>query len=178
MASYLVLTATGRDRPGVVDSVTEKIVAYDGNVELSRMARLGGEFAMLALITIAPERVDAMLGSLRELEDGGLFVRVRKTDPTKAHELDDHLPLDVKVTGADHRGIIHQVAHELAKRQVNIETMDTNVSAAPMSGAPLFTMRALVLAPPETLIEELAAALEQIGIDLGVDIDIDPHNLD
>ena len=37
----VVFTLTGTDRIGLVDDITELLLALDGNVETSRMARLG-----------------------------------------------------------------------------------------------------------------------------------------
>lgn len=175
MASSLVLTATGRDRPGLVHRVTEKIVAHKGNVEMSRMARLGGEFAMLALVTIPDDAVDAMLDDVRELEVQGLFARVRKTDSSTATAYKGHVPYDVKVSGADHPGIIHQVTHEMVQWNVNIESMDTKVRDAPMTGAPLFTMNAVIYAPASVDFEDLSSSLDRLEDSLAVDIDICPH---
>ncbi len=53
MPKNIVLTLTGRDKIGIVDNVTSLIVKRDGNVESSRMTRLGGEFAMLMLVTVS-----------------------------------------------------------------------------------------------------------------------------
>ncbi|RME50099.1 MAG: transcriptional regulator, partial [Caldilineae bacterium] len=52
MRKHLVLTVTGKDRPGLVDYVTKILLEFDGNVEASRMARLGGEFAMLMMVSV------------------------------------------------------------------------------------------------------------------------------
>ena len=73
------------------------------------------------------------------------------------------------VLGADHMGIIHQIARYLSEQGINLETMTTEVVAAPMSGTPLFTMSAIVKVPPRLEIEDLREALEFIGDDLGVD---------
>lgn len=175
MASSLVLTATGLDRPGLVRSVTEKIVAHNGNVEMSRMSRLGGEFAMLVLVTIPDDDVEAMLDDVRELEVRGLFARVRKTDSSTETAYEGYIPYDVKVSGADHPGIIHQVTHEMAQWNVNIEMMDTKVKDAPMSGAPLFTMNAVIYAPASVDFEDLSSSLDRLEDSLAVDIDVAPH---
>ena len=53
MPKNIVLTLTGRDKVGIVENVTSVIAKRDGNVESSRMARLGGEFAMLMLVTVS-----------------------------------------------------------------------------------------------------------------------------
>lgn len=47
----LVVTASGPDRPGIVARLSKRVLDCGGNVELSRMARLAGEFSILMLIT-------------------------------------------------------------------------------------------------------------------------------
>jgi glycine cleavage system transcriptional repressor len=143
---------------------------------MSRMARLGGEFAMLVLVTIPENNVDAMLDDIRELEVQGLFARVRKTDTSSQTAYEGYVPYDVRVSGADHPGIIHQVTHEMAQWNVNIESMDTKVTDAPLSGAPLFTMNAVVYAPASVEYEDLASSLDRLEDSLAVDIDISPHS--
>lgn len=175
MQTYLVLTATGRDRPGIVDTVTRLIVANDGNVEVSRMARLGGEFALLALVATPEDRAPALVAACAALEREGLVVQARRTEAATATRYAGHVSYRVEVRGADHAGIIHSVAHALAERGVNIETMDTDVTAAPLSGAPLFTMEAIVFAPASIGLTALRAELESIGDELGVDTDVSPH---
>ena len=41
MRRHLVLTASGNDRPGVIEDFTKLLLHFDGNVEASRMSRLG-----------------------------------------------------------------------------------------------------------------------------------------
>ena len=175
MEEHIVLTAIGHDRPGIVDKVTEQVVAHDGNVETSRMARLGGEFAMLALLQIPEERLESLASALEKLGGEGLFTKVAKTDLAGLAEYHGFLPYEVMVTGADNRGIIYRVSHYLAERHVNIESMDTRVTAAPMSGAPLFSMKAIVFAPPGTTLRILREDLDNVGRQLAVDIDVEPY---
>jgi glycine cleavage system regulatory protein len=49
---YLVVTAVGQDRRGTVKMITDVVVTHFANIEESRMARLGGEFA----VTERPQR--------------------------------------------------------------------------------------------------------------------------
>jgi len=80
----------------------------------------------------------------------------------------------IRVWGADHKGIIHAVARDLAWRAVNVESLDTEVEAAPMSGQPLFRMRAAVSLPPGVACDELAAALGAVGDEMNVEITVEP----
>jgi glycine cleavage system transcriptional repressor len=54
MRNHLVYTLTGSDRIGIVEEVTKMLLDHGGNVETSRMVRLGGEFAMLMLVPCQP----------------------------------------------------------------------------------------------------------------------------
>lgn len=47
----LVVTASGPDRPGIVARLSKRVLDSGGNIELSKMARLAGEFSILMLVT-------------------------------------------------------------------------------------------------------------------------------
>ena len=70
MPKNIVLTLTRRDKIGIVDNVTSLIVKRDGNVESSRMTRLGGEFAMLMLVTVSDGEFSGSLNNLTRPESG------------------------------------------------------------------------------------------------------------
>ena len=57
MSKNFVLTLTGPDRIGIVERVTRVLLDRGGNVETSRMARLGGEFAILMLVSMPADAV-------------------------------------------------------------------------------------------------------------------------
>jgi glycine cleavage system transcriptional repressor len=59
MQKTFVLTLTGPDRIGFVEKVTGLLLERGGNVETSRMARLGGEFAILMLAWIPMQKKKA-----------------------------------------------------------------------------------------------------------------------
>jgi len=84
------------------------------------------------------------------------------------------LPYQIEVEGADHEGIVHEVARYLSARGINIESMETGVTAAPLSGTPLFTMTALVAVPPGLADQGWQAALEEMGNQLNVEITVSP----
>src|SRR5690349_484048 len=60
MQRNFVLTLTGPDRIGVVETVTRLLLERGGNVETSRMARLGGEFAILMLVSVPSEQLTSI----------------------------------------------------------------------------------------------------------------------
>jgi glycine cleavage system transcriptional repressor len=174
MRKHLVLTLTGPDRIGLVEDITKRILKFDGNVENSRMARLGGEFAMLMLVSVHERVFDDLRDEVRGLRDSGFKVTTRETKRGYSAKYAGWLPYEVQVNGADHEGIIHTVTRHLAERGINVETMDTEMTRAPMSGTPLFTMNAVVVVPPELSLTELRDDLEEIGDKLNVDTEVTP----
>ena len=172
MRKNIVFTLTGHDRIGIVETVTKLLFEYDGNVETSRMARLGGEFAMLMLVSLPLEQLVDLNQDIEKLASQGYKVTTSQTEQTYAEKYSGWLPYQIEVRGADHEGIIHQVALYLSQRGINIEVMDTGVIPAPMSGAPLFTMKAQVAVPPALSGQDWQTALEDVGCHLNVDIQI------
>ena len=110
MQKNFVLTVTGPDRIGIVERVTGLLFEQGGNVETSRMARLGGEFAMLLLVAMPEGRIAGLDGDLALLAADGYKVTTTPTDRSDAGTRPDWLPYRIEVEGADDEGIIHEVA--------------------------------------------------------------------
>ena len=172
MEKDIVLTLTGHDRVGLVEEVTNIFVKYGGNVESSRMTRLGGEFAMLALVSLGEGDLPTLEADLEKLRSAGFQITLLPTSDDHAQKYAGWLPYRIEVLGADHEGIIHGIAQHLAQQGINIEDMETTTVPAPMSGAPLFTMQAAVLVPPKLSFHQWSNTLEEIGDKLNVSIKV------
>jgi glycine cleavage system transcriptional repressor len=170
MRNNLVFTLTGPDRVGIVEGVTQVLLEHDGNVETSRMMRLGGEFAILMLVSIPANRITGLSQGVDSLSAAGYKITIGQTVETEAAMQRDWLAYHIELQGADHEGIVHEVARHLAQRGINIEEMETALVAAPMSGVPLFTMTAQVAVPLELVEQDWVAELEGVGHHLNVDI--------
>lgn len=174
MGINIVFTLSGTDRVGIVDEITRSLLEIGGNIEGSRMARLGGEFAILMLVSLPAEKEAELQRTVADLTGRGYKVT---TTATKQNGTETHpgwLPYRIEVHGADHEGIVNNIAHALALQGISIESMDTGNSRAPNSGALLFTMKALVLAPPGLEEHRWHKELENIGLDQHVDIIFSP----
>ena len=172
MNKNIVLTLTGDDRIGIVEEITSVLARHGGNVETSRMARLGGEFAMLALVSLAEKELATLEKELQKLREQGFQIMLLQTETDHAKKYSGWLPYVIEVLGADHEGIIHEIARHLAKQGINIEDMETTTAPAPMSGTPLFTMQATVLVPPQLSFSKWTEALDEIGDKLNVNIKV------
>ncbi len=169
MSDYAILTAIGADRPGLVEEVSEFIFGRGGNIEDSRMVNLHGQFAMMVLVAGSSDvlaRVKSEFGSL-----SGLHAELR---PAAAGERAgvagaQSLPYRLRGTGIDQAGMVHRVAHVLREVNVNIESLDTQLRPAPVTGAPMFEME-LVLSVPKTtpvsaLRQRVGATCDELNID-------------
>lgn len=169
---YLVVTTIGPDKRGTVENITQVMLGHRANIEESRMARLGGEFAVIMLVSLPSEKRDDLLAGLETLQEQGLTVIIRQTNLSRLQKFQGYVPYEISVIGADHEGIVHSVSHFLASERINVETMDTRTSQAPITGTPLFSMYATVQAPPEVTLSELRHKLAEISDKLGVDIEV------
>jgi glycine cleavage system transcriptional repressor len=170
MHRNLVLTLTGPDRIGIVDDVTGLLLGRGGNVEMSRMARLGGEFAILMLVSLAEAQFAGLEQDLERLAAQGYKVTTTPARPTPSESRPGWIPYRIEVHGADHEGIIQEVARYLSHRGINIESMDSETTAAPVSGTPLFTMTASVAVPPELPGQGWEAGLDEISNRMNLEI--------
>lgn len=168
MATF-ILTVLGDDRPGLVSSLSQPISAHGASWERSQMSRLAGKFAGIAIVTVSPERYDALTSELLGLSSQGLSVVVERTDDVVP-------PASVRLTldllGADRPGIVAEISASLASQQVNIEELSTDVADAPMSGGTIFQAHAVLAAPPSASTDELRTMLEALADELMVEISL------
>ncbi len=175
MGMHLVLTLTGPDRIGIVEHITEIILSYNGNVESSKMAHLGGEFAVLMLIAVDPEKQEKLQKSLLKLVSEGFLITIRETDIISSQKYSGWIPYQVEVKGGDHEGIIYRVTSYLANKGINLESVDTSMVPAPMSGTSLFTLKAIVVAPPDLPYHKWKEELEDVADAVNVTVTVSPY---
>ena len=170
MGTSLVVTIIGNDRPGIVERLSEVVLAAGANWEESRMARLAGKFAGILHITVASAAADALASGLRAMSSDGLTVVVESSG-TPADETARTVRLEL--VGNDHPGIIRDISRVLAQYQVNIEELETGVSGTPMSDEQLFRAHAQLRLPAAVTTEWLREQLEALAGELIVDVTLD-----
>jgi glycine cleavage system transcriptional repressor len=117
MRQLIVLSAVGSDRPGVVKDISGAILDCGGNIEESRMAALGAEFAVLMLISGNWHTLTKLEKALDELkEKDGLTITIKKTGEHAAQ--DDCIPYGVDVICLDQPGIVFHLSEFFAIRDI------------------------------------------------------------
>jgi glycine cleavage system regulatory protein len=169
MRLSLVLTLIGDDRPGLVEQLSDQILAAGANWEESRMARLAGKFAGILRVTVEGSDAERLTAGLGMLEASGLRVVVERSGGDEPPSR----TIGLELVGHDRPGIVRDISRVLTHRGVNIEELDTEVTSAPMTGDGLFRARARLRMPPTLGVGELRGLLESLAADLMVDLAID-----
>ena len=171
--AFLVLSALGPDRPGLVAEVTEYLTERGGNVEDSRMAVLGAEFGILLLVSGSPEELAAISRDTESLsQKTGLNVLLRPTKSPEEHRRAAVIPCVVTAEALDHEGIVRAVSRALHAVGVNIVSLETSAYEAPVTGSPLFRMEARIDVPPGVTMAKVRKAMDSVAESENLDIEV------
>lgn len=172
---YLVVTAVGSDRPGLVAELTARVAESGANVADSRMALLGGEFAVIMLVSAPAEHAATLRGDLEKLGQSlGLQVLTKDTRSPEAHRAGRVRSYEVAVHALDHPGIVHAVTSAVQELGGNVVSLETSAYQASITGAPLFEMSLCADFPPEVTAARLRETLEQVSEAANADIEVRP----
>ncbi len=170
------LSAVGADQPGIIAAIAERLVAHGVNVTDSQMGILRGFFAM-TLVVDAGDGVDADgLGAELRATAGALGLEaltLREIHGGGSSELGTATHV-VSVYGADHPGIIAAVTAALAAAAVNVCDLRTRL----VESDAVYVMIVDVAVAAAADEAALAAALERVGADQGVDVTLHAADAD
>ncbi len=170
---YLVISALGEDRPGIVQELSRVILDAGCNIEDSRMTVLGGEFAVILLVSGNWNNIakleSALGGAERRL---GLTIVSKRTEARRPAA--DLLPYSVDVVALDHPGIVHHLAEFFSSRDINIEELSTATYAAAHTGTPMFSVHMTVNVPANVHIASLREEFMDFCDELNLDAVLEP----
>ena len=173
MSQLIVISAVGTDRTGVVQDISEVILACDGNIEESRMTTLGSEFAMLMLVSGNWHTLSRLEKKLDELTaDGNLTVSIRKT--TEAVDKVDRMPYAVDVVSLDQQGIVYNLANFFASHDIEIADVATRHYSAAHTGAPMFEVQMAVNIPAYVHVAQLRDEFHEFCDQMNMDAILEP----
>jgi glycine cleavage system transcriptional repressor len=170
---FVVLSAVGPDRVGIVDDIAAAVSGAGCNIEESKMAVLGGEFALIMLVSGPAPAVQSVSVSLPALGDRmGLRVACTPTHEPRAGE--KGRPYLLKAVSLDTPGIVHSVTAVLRSHAINIEDLETETAAAPWTGAPMFRLTAHLVIGPDVSVGGLKEELSRLQQEHDLDIVLKP----
>jgi glycine cleavage system transcriptional repressor len=172
MEKRFIMTAFGKDRPGVVEDVSRLLFEHGCNLEDSSMTRLADEFAVILLFTNRKAGVEQGLErECRRLErERGISAYFREAqkeapEPERRRNL-----TTIRVEGIDHTGIVFNVSRFLSANGINIENLSSEVVHSPESGTARYRMEIQVELPRGASADTLRNGLDRLAGELNVDI--------
>jgi glycine cleavage system transcriptional repressor len=178
MRRWFVLTAIGRDRPGLVADLARLIYDCDANLEDSRMTILGTDFAVILLCSSMRETSgDELAMGAKQLErDHGLTILLRHLEggPRPALPAPGTRLYRVEAAGEDRAGIVAGICGTLAEHGVNIAELTSRSRPGP-GGSPHYEMRMSVEVPETLDVRRLREALDAEASRLVIDVALMPE---
>lgn len=172
MNTYLVISAIGTDKPGLIDKLSEQALTQGCNILDTRMTVLGGEFALLMMVGGTEDALTKLEPELHRCSESlGLTLVLKKTSPRALDQRS--LPYHVDIVAMDNPGIVHEIASFFSNKSINIEEMETNTYAAAHTGTPMFALEMLVYIPANVAIgalkEEFLIFCDQKNLDASIE---------
>jgi glycine cleavage system transcriptional repressor len=174
LAHYAV-TIISKDRPGIVADTSEVLYRLGCNIEDSSCTMLGGDFAMILVISHEkPFSKARLVDEFKALhERTGLVTYVRHLTEEEVCPVAEEGELClVSVYGSDQPGIVYRVTRALADRRVNITDLNTKLIGT--REEPVYVMMLEAILPGNMTVEDATALLENLKKELNVEIGVRP----
>jgi glycine cleavage system transcriptional repressor len=172
MENKFIMTAFGKNRPGIVAEIAEIIYANKCNLEDSNMGRLADEFTLILLLAgkgdDLAEKLSRDCKRLEREKNISVFIRPLEYQQLES-ENKNHLH-SIEVEGIDQAGIVYKISRVLADAGINIETLISHKKPIPQSGTDMYSMKINIKIPETISFENIEDQLENIANDLNVDI--------
>lgn len=148
METYLVISAIGKDRTGIVESLSQSVLECGCRIGESRMAVLGSEFAAVMLVSgywNAVAKLESALPRMAEAHS----LRVSTTRTVPREDTRNLIPYAVEVIAPEQAETVHEISSFFARRGINVEDVHTYRYAAPQTGAAMFALHLSVGIPSD-----------------------------
>lgn len=166
-----ILSAIGKDKPGIAAAVSQVLYKNDCNIEGSSMTLLQGEFAIILVLSSAKITKSDELSQIlnNDLSDWSLMINVRQHEDLQEDYL-SYNTIMCSVYGADKPGIVYTVTKCLAEHKINITDVTTKkINSEEMDG---YVMLIEALMPKELDIKLINSKMQVLSKELSVDISI------
>lgn len=167
-STHLILTVMAKDKPGIVQGLSDAIYSHQGSWLESSLSRLGGQFAGIISVSISDDEMDSFKKALADIVADGISVRVHSHDYV---EQEQRKSATIYLEANDRCGIVEEISSTLLNKGVNVEHLETECQSASMAGYDLFKAKIVVTLPKRFTIKKLELLLENISDDLMVSVE-------
>jgi glycine cleavage system transcriptional repressor len=171
--AHFAVTIISKDRPGIVADTTEVLFNLGCNIEDSSCTMLGGDFAMILIVThLKPFTKARLSDEFRTLQERtGLVVHLRSLHEDEIFPVKDKGELClISVYGSDQPGIVYKVTRTLADHKVNITDLNTRLIGT--KDEPVYVLMLEAILPPGLSLQATSDILEPLSRELAVEIGV------
>jgi len=174
LKNQFIMTAFGKDRPGIVAEISELIFENKCRLEDSNMGRLADEFTLILLLSGTGDNLQEKLSTeCKRLErEKNISAFIRPLEFQRIEEKNGDDLFTIKVDGIDQAGIVYKVSRLLAENRVNIETLRSRKKHLPNTGTAMYSMEITARIPDSISHEDLEKKMETLANDIHLDIRI------
>ena len=171
--AHFAVTIIGKDRTGIVADTSEVLYKLGCNVEDSSCTMLGGEFAMILIVShempFSKKKLEAEFTAKNEGNGLSAFIRTLKDDEVCYRGPEGELCL-ISVYGSDKPGIVYRITRELADRGISITDLNTKLIGT--REEPVYVLVLEAALPQGLTVEDASALLEKLKKELSVEISV------
>lgn len=172
MENKFIMTAFGKDRPGIVAEISELIFENRCRLEDSNMGRLADEFTLILLLSGTDENLQEKLSNeCKRLErEKNVSVFIRPLDYERPVEKNGDDLCTIKVDGIDQAGIVFKLSKLLAENRINIETLKSRKKFLPNTGTAMYAVEIAATLPETVTKNDLSEKMEGLANEIHLDI--------
>lgn len=174
--SYL-LTVIGKDRPGIIATVSGVLAGARCNLEDISMTILEGEFSMILVMSCpnspALEKIRRDIAKLEKTAQLNFFWRELKGSLVRGEKhLKNSQCYLITAMGKDRTGIVYQISRYLAAKKMNVTDLNSRILGKGPNA--IYAMMLEVDIPKSIKIESAQKDLDKIAQKLKVEVRMKP----
>ena len=176
MNRFIIITAAGPDRPGIVVRIARVLYETGCNIEDTSMTLLRGEFAMMLIVRLprgwGPKVIKRRLDKVQRMLGLSLLVKPLSMKEAGRNQRSVGRSFILSVYGSDKLGIVYRVTRLIASHGINITDMNTRVIGS--RDKPIYVMILEVEVPKRVTARALKTKLAKLKKAVNVDIALHP----
>uniref|UniRef100_A0A7S2IVA5 ACT domain-containing protein n=1 Tax=Haptolina brevifila TaxID=156173 RepID=A0A7S2IVA5_9EUKA len=180
--SHVLIIARGRDEPGIISSISQRLYSQNATITTSKMLSLGDEFAIMMHASCAPEKLTDLINAVSDnrrlhktktgsmifdTKHGGYNLSIRALKPPAEDEEPPVLVAKLWLTGVDKPGLLYRLSQVIGEQHMNIEHLQTEQHAGDTK---LFSVHCHVVSSNRAVpdLKQLKMRLKELEGKLGV----------
>jgi glycine cleavage system transcriptional repressor len=176
MNRFVIITAAGPDRPGIIAGITRVLYQTGCNIEDTSMTLLRGEFAMMLIVRLPQKsslaKIKHQLEKVQTVLGLSLLLKPLSAREARRNQRPGRRNFILSVYGADKPGIVYGVTRLIASYGINITDMNTRVIGP--RETPIYVMVMEMEIPSRVKVKTLTARLQKLKKTVKVDITLHP----